>query len=93
MVATKEEREKYTVCVPCNREELVRAGVEPMRGYDERSFERRVGAKAKYVLVRPDCFVHSVARTGSRTRRKAWVANSRLQDGVNVEARLTLMLS
>lgn len=63
VVATKEEREKYTVCVPCNGEELMRAGVEPMRGYDERSFERRVGAKAKYVLLRPDCFIQSVART------------------------------
>ncbi|GME62549.1 hypothetical protein M1819_002500 [Neofusicoccum parvum] len=63
LAVERKDAERHGVYLPCPKDELIRAGVEPIEGYDERSFERRLGSKAKYVIVRPDCFVHSVADT------------------------------
>lgn len=48
---------------PCNNEELAIEGITPLaQGYKEKSLEDRLGPKTKYVIVRPDFFVHSKAR-------------------------------
>ena len=46
---------------PCGREELLAEGIEPMIGYDPHTLAKRIGRAAKYVIVRPDFFIHSVA--------------------------------
>jgi hypothetical protein len=46
---------------PCGREELLAEGIEPMIGYDPHTMSKRIGKMAKYVITRPDFFIHSVA--------------------------------
>lgn len=46
---------------PCGRDELLAEGIEPMTGYDPHTLAKRIGSAAKYVIVRPDFFIHSVA--------------------------------
>ncbi|KAF8854801.1 FAD/NAD(P)-binding domain-containing protein [Acephala macrosclerotiorum] len=45
----------------CGAKHLLMHGIKPINGYDEKSLERRVGKRAKYVIMRPDFFIHSVA--------------------------------
>jgi hypothetical protein len=51
-------QEHYHICGP---KHLLAHGIKPINGYDEKSLERRVGKKAKYILMRPDFYIHSVA--------------------------------
>jgi hypothetical protein len=46
---------------PCGREELLAEGIEPMIGYEPYTLVKRIGSAAKYIIVRPDFFIHSVA--------------------------------
>ncbi|KAI9835131.1 MAG: hypothetical protein M1819_002500 [Sarea resinae] len=46
---------------PCSHKDLVAQGIQPITGYDEKTLERRIGIGAKYVIVRPDFYIHSVA--------------------------------
>ncbi|MCJ1297267.1 hypothetical protein MMC08_000053 [Hypocenomyce scalaris] len=46
---------------PCSHADLLAEGVRPINGYDEKSLERRIGKAAKYVIVRPDFYIHSIA--------------------------------
>lgn len=48
---------------PCTRSDLEKAGIVVMEGYNEKSILTRVGETARFVVVRPDLFIHSVART------------------------------
>ncbi|KAK3380614.1 hypothetical protein B0T24DRAFT_697177 [Lasiosphaeria ovina] len=49
---------------PCTTEELAGEGITPIKGYHHTSVEDRYGSSAKFVLVRPDFIVHSVASSG-----------------------------
>lgn len=46
---------------PCGREELLAEGIEPVIGYNPHTLAKKIGSAAKYVIIRPDFFVHSVA--------------------------------
>jgi hypothetical protein len=46
---------------PCSSQQLKAEGIYPVKGYDEGSMERCIGKKAKYVIVRPDFCIHSMA--------------------------------
>ncbi|SPO07711.1 related to monooxygenase [Cephalotrichum gorgonifer] len=46
---------------PCNAEELTREGITPIQGYNYTAVQDRLASSAKFVLLRPDFFVHSVA--------------------------------
>jgi hypothetical protein len=46
---------------PCKEDELLREGIEPVKGYNEKALERTFKATEKYIILRPDCFIHSVA--------------------------------
>jgi FAD binding domain len=46
---------------PCKPSELLEEGITPIKGYHETSVLDRLCSSAKYVLVRPDFFIHSVA--------------------------------
>lgn len=46
---------------PCTTEELAEQGITPINGYRHTAVEERLGDSAKFVLARPDFFVHSVA--------------------------------
>lgn len=48
---------------PCRREELLAEGIVPINGYDVNSLKNRIGSAAKYVILRPDFYIHSVAST------------------------------
>lgn len=46
---------------PCKLEELSEEGITPIMGYRETAVQDRYASSTKYVLMRPDFFVHSVA--------------------------------
>ena len=46
---------------PCGAAELLKEGIKPIDGYDEKTLERRIGRSARFVVVRPDFYIHSVA--------------------------------
>jgi hypothetical protein len=48
---------------PCTRTELAAAGISAIKGYNETSLKTRLGASARFIIARPDFFVHSIART------------------------------
>lgn len=56
---------------PCSAAELKAAGEVPINGYDEKSLTRRLGPRAKFVIVRPDFFIHSIAADVAEFRRNA----------------------
>jgi hypothetical protein len=45
----------------CTTKELVGEGISPIKGYRSTSVQDRLGSSARFVLLRPDFFVHSVA--------------------------------
>ncbi len=46
---------------PCSVRQLEESGITAIKGYDMNSLSIRLGRRAKYIIVRPDFFVHSVA--------------------------------
>ncbi|PGG97441.1 hypothetical protein AJ79_09202 [Helicocarpus griseus UAMH5409] len=46
---------------PCSEKELLEQGITPIKGYRETSVQDRFDRAVKFVLIRPDFFVHSVA--------------------------------
>jgi hypothetical protein len=46
---------------PCSRMELLAFDIKPINGYDEKTLEKRIGKRAKYIILRPDFYIHSVA--------------------------------
>jgi len=46
---------------PCSRQELLEEGIKPITGYDDKTLSRQIGKSAKYVILRPDFYIHSVA--------------------------------
>jgi len=46
---------------PCKEDELLKEGIEPVKGYNEEALERKFEPSVKYIVLRPDCFIHSVA--------------------------------
>ncbi|QVM13444.1 hypothetical protein D8B26_008052 [Coccidioides posadasii str. Silveira] len=46
---------------PCRTQELLEEGITPIKGYRETAVQDRYAKSARYVLIRPDFFVHSVA--------------------------------
>jgi hypothetical protein len=61
----------YPVYYPCRRGELAAAGIDAIKGYNEMSLVSRLGSSARFVIVRPDFFVHSVARSVEDFQRNA----------------------
>ena len=49
----------------CEEKALEQEGITPIPGYDALTIQRKVGQYAKYVVVRPDFYIHSVARNES----------------------------
>ncbi|KAK3367751.1 hypothetical protein B0H63DRAFT_565657 [Podospora didyma] len=49
---------------PCTTEELRKEGITPINGYEHTAMQDRFPRSAKFVLVRPDFLVHSVAANG-----------------------------
>lgn len=45
----------------CTAADVTAAGITPVNGYNEKSLIRRLGSSARFVIVRPDFFIHSVA--------------------------------
>ncbi|TVY44103.1 3-(3-hydroxy-phenyl)propionate/3-hydroxycinnamic acid hydroxylase [Lachnellula subtilissima] len=45
----------------CSKDELLSEGICPVDGYDEKTIERRIGRAAKYLILRPDFYIHSIA--------------------------------
>ncbi|OBT98290.1 hypothetical protein VE01_03179 [Pseudogymnoascus verrucosus] len=45
---------------PCKVDELTVEGITPIRGYHETALQNRLHKSAKYILLRPDFFIHSV---------------------------------
>ncbi|KAL2861194.1 uncharacterized protein BJX67DRAFT_375520 [Aspergillus lucknowensis] len=52
--------EDQTYC-PCKEEELREEGIRPIKGYRDTAVQDRYASSTRYVLVRPDFFVHSLA--------------------------------
>lgn len=48
---------------PCGREELLAEGFDLINGYNVDTLKNRIGSAAKYVILRPDFYIHSVAST------------------------------
>ena len=46
----------------CDKNMLAQEGITPISGYDATSIKTKIGQSAKYVIVRPDFYIHSVAR-------------------------------
>lgn len=57
-INTKLGREVYFACTA---EELTKEGITPIRGYSHTAIQNRLPGSVKYVLLRPDFFIHSVA--------------------------------
>lgn len=55
------QMQKDVCYCPCTAEHLLKQGVYPIRGYREAAVQDRFDKSAKYILIRPDFFVHSVA--------------------------------
>ena len=55
----------------CSAAELEAEGHTPIKGYDERSLIRRLGSSAKFVIVRPDFFIHSIAAEAAEFHQNA----------------------
>jgi hypothetical protein len=51
------------VYYPCTRAQLTQAGIIAIKGYKETSLSTRLGSAARFIVARPDFFVHSVARS------------------------------
>ena len=58
-VSSSEEVERSYY--PCAAVDLLRQGITPVEGYEETALHERLGSSAKYLIVRPDCFIHSIA--------------------------------
>ena len=58
---------------PCSIKELEATGITPINGYDEKTLMRRVGSSAKFVILRPDFFIHSIAATPTEFQQNAKV--------------------
>lgn len=54
---------------PCPVEELDRHGITSLQGYNKDAVQNRLQSSAKYILLRPDFFIHSVARDLNQLRR------------------------
>lgn len=55
-----QKQQTYYTC--CKSEELLREGITPIKGVTTRQrCKNRLGKLAKYVVLRPDFFIHSVA--------------------------------
>jgi hypothetical protein len=52
---------KFQTYFTCKENELLREGIEPVKGYHEQALERHFKPSARYIVLRPDCFIHSVA--------------------------------
>lgn len=52
----------------CSADELLKEGITPIKAYDQTSIEDRIGGSAKYILIRPDFFIHSVAANSRELR-------------------------
>ena len=61
----------YPVYYPCRRVELAAAGIDAIKGYNELSLTTRLGSSARFVIARPDFFVHSIARSAEDFQRNA----------------------
>ena len=66
-----QKRSEAAVYYPVSAKELELEGITPINAYDERTLSRRVGGSAKYVIVRPDFFIHSVATTPEEFKQNA----------------------
>ncbi|KAK3688882.1 hypothetical protein B0T22DRAFT_407582 [Podospora appendiculata] len=66
-----EGREAY---YPCTAKELVGEGITPINRYDATAVQDRFPASVKYVLLRPDFLVHSVAKDGDELLRNLGLA-------------------
>lgn len=60
--ARPEEKASQQKYFPCTREDLLAQGINPVNGYDETTVRKRIGKRAKYVILRPDFYIHSIAR-------------------------------
>ncbi|CBF79156.1 putative monooxygenase [Aspergillus nidulans FGSC A4] len=65
---------------PCREEELKEEGISPIRGYCETAVQDRYPSSTKYVLMRPDFFVHSLAANGRELRANLQAANEYFSD-------------
>ncbi|OAL22285.1 hypothetical protein AYO22_07329 [Fonsecaea multimorphosa] len=55
------QMQKDNCYYPCTTEHLLKQRIHPIQGYRETAVQDRFSKSAKYVLIRPDFFVHSVA--------------------------------
>lgn len=46
---------------PCTLEDLEKCGISCLKGYNRDAIQNRLLSSAKYVILRPDFFIHSVA--------------------------------
>ena len=54
---------------PCTAEELVEEGINPIRGYSHTAVEDRLPRSVRFVLLRPDFFIHSAALNTTQLSR------------------------
>jgi hypothetical protein len=52
----------------CDEKVLVEERITPIRGYDALNVPKKVGQSAKYLIVRPDFYIHSVAKNEDELR-------------------------
>ncbi|PLN82185.1 FAD/NAD(P)-binding domain-containing protein [Aspergillus taichungensis] len=57
------------VFYPCSPEELDSHGVTCLQGYNRNAIQERLHSSVRYVLLRPDFFIHSVARDVGELRQ------------------------
>lgn len=65
---------------PCREEELKEEGISLIRGYCETAVQDRYPSSTKYVLMRPDFFVHSLAANGRELRANLQAVNEYFSD-------------
>jgi hypothetical protein len=61
----------FPVYCPCTRGQLALAGIIAIKGYNETSLTTRLGSSARFIIARPDFFIHSVASSAEEFQRNA----------------------
>lgn len=49
------------ICSPCTIEDLAEESIKPITGYSSTAVQDRLASSTKFVLLRPDFFIHSAA--------------------------------
>lgn len=60
-VAEQKRKRLETHYNPCDVDTLANAGIEAIEGYNMNSLEHRIGKRTKFIILRPDFYIHSLA--------------------------------